>query len=151
MVDRCFDNYNIGAPLKNQRKCGNCGANIPKHLKTCPFCGKKQTTTANVFKVLLIIAVVIFFKDPTYPYEHMIYLNNILGKSTNLSTNENEQMGKTPIISESNVEEAVSGIEKNEVIKETEEERSENDGLTIGQQNAVKTAERYLEYVGFSY
>ena len=114
------------------KKCKHCQTDIPKKAKVCPNCKKKQgNTVLTVFLVLFILGL--FFGNSDSKETETSNTNSL-----NIETTENTNTKETEI---------VENIETTETTKVTLPE----DNATIGQKNALASANSYLDIKGFSY
>lgn len=122
---------------KKLMNCKSCDHEIAKNAKICPNCGAKNKKP--------------FFKKGWFWVIVVFVLIGLAGGS-----DENE----TPVQNETKIEESVSTVESKseEVVEEvvSEETKSEEevelaDTATMGQKNALRSAENYLDFSAFSY
>lgn len=111
------------------KKCRSCQENIDDKAKKCPHCQEKQGNWAQRHPFLTGIIGIIFF---------FIIISSIGGGDEGTVSNQSDT---------TNPEIEIVETEESPTITEVEEEVSSE---TMSQQNAIKKAESYLNYSGFS-
>lgn len=105
--------------------CKHCKTEIPKDAKICPHCQKKQRM-GLVGKIIIAFVVIV-----------------ILGSALGDSDSSTEEKNTTKVTDTKTADAAETSVE-------TKESASDSN-LTMGQKNALKSAESYLDFSAFSY
>lgn len=144
-------------------KCGNCGTELAQSEKVCPACGtkiKKSILKKWWFWGIVLIVLVVGFSSRTgQDSEADIEKQEVQIKSSQEVDKEESidkmvQQSSEPASGEDAKQQDSSeqDIEKEPEVDDDVSDMTQNKvTMTISQQNALRSAESYLDFAGFSY
>ncbi len=144
-------------------KCGNCGTELGGSEKVCPACGakiKKSILKKWWFWGIILIVLVIGFssrtgKDTEADIEKQeVQMQSSQEVDKEESIDETEEQSSDDVSGEDEMQQDPS---EQDIETEPEADADVSDApqdevtMTVSQQNALRSAERYLNFTGFSY
>jgi hypothetical protein len=117
------------------KKCRSCQKEIDNKAKKCPYCQEKQGNWLQRHPILTgIIGIIVLF----------FVIGSASGGNTG-TTNQSETSTPTPEVLETD-----NNSQEIPTTSDNENEAEDTSGETLAQKNAVRKAESYLDYTGFS-
>lgn len=113
------------------KQCKVCGKEVAKSAKTCPYCGAKLKSKG--MGCLIVILVIAF----------LALIGSLVGGGSDSDDS------KTPKNNTQNTDNITSGTDANTA--GDDQPNQLDDKITMGQKNALKKANNYLDIMSFSY